>query len=163
MCLKCHQGLSNAQIESQLIDALQEPHFSEWNGTSIHHMAIAGFGVNGPAAQKYAIELLRRYIEYKKTNVSKGDGTFFGNPTHTIVQTQLDKVIKFNEIATVNNLTTADIHAVFYHHKEPVTNSILKSIVSVCNIILGTNSNEIATVENPRNLFIDFEPLLMNM
>lgn len=117
MCLVCHQGLSDSDVENQLLEILNTKNFENTNVTSISHMSIAGFGLNGPLAQKRAIQLMEEYITWKQNNKSSSDNDFFGTPSADLVQEQLAEVHKFNEISIKNNLTKDDIKDMFYHNK----------------------------------------------
>ncbi|XWV25430.1 putative ORFan [Tupanvirus deep ocean] len=115
MCLRCHQSMSNEQVENDLANTQSDPKFEVWNATSLSHLTIAAFGLNGPTAQKYAMELFEKYIEYKKNHPNGNDDTFFGSPSHTSAKKQLDKINQFVKISNDNKLTDKDIRTMIYH------------------------------------------------
>jgi hypothetical protein len=57
-------GLTDEQIVAQL---RKEPKFEKWNTTSVSHVAIAATGHNGEPARKMGLELLSRFIEWRRT------------------------------------------------------------------------------------------------
>lgn len=64
MCFQCHMGLTDEQITNQL---RKEPKFEKWNTTSVSHVAIAATCHNGELARKMGLELLRGFIEWRRT------------------------------------------------------------------------------------------------
>lgn len=66
MCLKCHEGISDEKMIKTLED-VNESEFIRWNTTSISHIKLAALGFNGPEARKLAIEVFKRFIEWRKT------------------------------------------------------------------------------------------------
>jgi len=64
-------GLTNEQITTQLRVSLDDPHFDKWNTTSVSHAAIAATGHNGEKARELGLELLKMFIEWRRT---KPDG-----------------------------------------------------------------------------------------
>jgi len=73
MCLKCHRGLSNETLLSQLKEALDASDFHMWNGTSIQHLLIAFSGVNGREVQDISEQLIVKYLEW--TDKARDCGT----------------------------------------------------------------------------------------
>jgi len=71
MCFQCHMGLTDEQITRQLRVSLDDPHFDKWNTTSVSHVAIAGTGHNGEKARELGLELMQKFIEWRRT---KPDG-----------------------------------------------------------------------------------------
>jgi hypothetical protein len=64
-------GLTDEQITRQLRVSLDDPRFDKWNTTSVSHAAISATGHNGEEARKLGLELLKRFIEWRRT---KPDG-----------------------------------------------------------------------------------------
>jgi len=114
MCIVCHEGLSDSDIEEQLLNVLNTLNFKETNATSISHFSLVALGVNGPIAKERALKIIEAYIEWKKENKLENDNNFFGQPSADLVQEQLDKIRMFNEISVANNLTDVDIKNMFY-------------------------------------------------
>lgn len=114
MCLQCHEGFSNKVIEKQLLETLESREFEKFNGTSISHLTLISLGMNGHIAQSYAIEILEEYVKWKKDNTSNLDNNFFGQPAWERIESQLDLIYNFNEIAKAHNLTDLDIRDLFY-------------------------------------------------
>lgn len=71
MCFECHSGFTDKEITNYLIADLDDPHFEEWNTTSVSHAAIAGTGHNGEKARELALELFKKFIKWRRT---KPDG-----------------------------------------------------------------------------------------
>lgn len=71
MCIQCHMGITDEEITTQLRETIQNPRFDEWNTTSVSHAAIAGTGHNGEEARELGLELLLKFIEWRRT---KPDG-----------------------------------------------------------------------------------------
>ena len=70
MCLKCHLGLSDDNISSQLQEQLDKstPDFEKYNTTAISHFIIAASGYNGIKVRNEAITLLNQYNDWLKVN-----------------------------------------------------------------------------------------------
>jgi hypothetical protein len=60
-------GLTNEQITNRLRETVENPSFEKWNTTSLSHVAIAGTGHNGEPAREMALELLLKFIEWRRT------------------------------------------------------------------------------------------------
>lgn len=71
MCFQGHMGLTDEQITRQLRVSLDDPRFDKWNTTSVSHAAIAATGHNGEEARELGLELLNKFIEWRRT---KPDG-----------------------------------------------------------------------------------------
>ncbi len=71
MCFQCHMGLTDEQITNQLRETVENPSFEKWNTTSVSHVAIAATGHNGEPAREMGLELLLKFIEWRRT---KPDG-----------------------------------------------------------------------------------------
>lgn len=71
MCFQCHMGLTDEQITNQLRETVENPSFEKWNTTSVSHLAIAATGHNGEPARQLGLELLLKFIEWRRT---KPDG-----------------------------------------------------------------------------------------
>ncbi|XWV26758.1 hypothetical protein QJ857_gp0296 [Tupanvirus soda lake] len=115
MCLRCHQSMTNEQVENDLANTRLDPKFEVWNATSLSHLTITAFGLNGPRAQKDAIELFEKYIAYKKDHPKDNDDSFFGSPSYANAKKQLEKINQFIKIVNENNLTNMDIRTMLYH------------------------------------------------
>lgn len=118
MCLKCHECMKDENIEQNLIDTLNNPNFNEWNGTSLYHLSLSAIGLNGFNNQKMSIQLLNKYVEYKKQHINSPDNSFFGQPSYDRVEKQLLKIDEFNKIRDDNNLTKEDVCNLLYHYNE---------------------------------------------
>lgn len=68
MCFQCHMGFTDEQVVAQL---REESNFEGWNTTSVSHVAISATGHNGETARQLGLELLRGFIEWRRT---KPDG-----------------------------------------------------------------------------------------
>ena len=70
MCLKCHLGLSDEMISSQLQEQLDKDtnDYPKYNSTSISHFIIAASGYNGLDVRNNAITLLNKYNEWLTSN-----------------------------------------------------------------------------------------------
>ena len=66
MCIKCHQGISDEEMIKSL-EEVNDDEFIRWNTTSISHIKLAALGFNGPEARILAIEVFKRFIEWRKT------------------------------------------------------------------------------------------------
>ena len=71
MCLKCHNNLDAKYVLKMLIDTLENPSFDKWNTTSLNHTVISALGNESLQCRKLAIELLEKFIEYRKNKPSK--------------------------------------------------------------------------------------------
>tara|TARA_Y100000996_G_C22105622_1_gene471714 strand:+ start:134 stop:472 length:339 start_codon:yes stop_codon:yes gene_type:complete len=70
MCLKCHLGLSDELVSSQLQEQLDKdiPDFTKYNSTSISHFIIASSGFNGIDVRNKSITLLEQYNTWLHSN-----------------------------------------------------------------------------------------------
>lgn len=64
MCLKCHSGLSDDVIIKQLTEAIQNPNFDAWNTTSLHHVYLAIYGLNGGHAHELGLQLAEQFYQW---------------------------------------------------------------------------------------------------
>ena len=71
MCFMCHMGFTDEDIIGHLKETTQNPQFEKWNTASVSHVAIAGAGYNGEEARKLGLDLLLKFIEWRRT---KPDG-----------------------------------------------------------------------------------------
>jgi len=115
MCIQCHRGLCDSDIEKQLSSILDNPEFEKTKETTISHICLAAKGINGTHAKEIALKIIEAYIEWKKNNTLENDDSLFGQPSANTVQDELDIIRKFNEICETNNLTQEDIKDLFYH------------------------------------------------
>jgi len=93
MCRHCHRGLSDDDVVQQLSEPVD---FSEWNDTSVSHLALIMIGVNGPKAQTLAEDLMKRLHQWTKDNVEIKN-KFFGPPTEELVNKTLESISKIKE------------------------------------------------------------------
>ena len=70
MCLKCHLGLSDEMISSQLQEQLDKDtnDYPKYNSTSISHLIIAASGYNGINVRNKSITLLEQYNTWLHSN-----------------------------------------------------------------------------------------------
>ncbi len=99
MCIDYHPLSSNESIENQMLTYLYKLNFSDWDDSTISDIAYVATGANGFKAKEYAVELLNKYIEYKKFMVNEDDTESFGNFS-------LDKAKAENIYQTVVKLYT---------------------------------------------------------
>lgn len=64
MCIQCHLRISDADMNQQLQDAIQDPEFEEWNVVSLNHILQSLMGVNGPEAQQSSKDLLEMFYQW---------------------------------------------------------------------------------------------------
>jgi hypothetical protein len=67
MCFQCHMGLTDEMVTTQMRETLENPQFNEWNTTSVSHVAIASTGHNGEPARELGLNLLKQFIEWRRT------------------------------------------------------------------------------------------------
>lgn len=91
MCLQCHKNLSDANILAQMQDRLVNPKFEQFNDTSISHIIITYWGVNGDEASGLAKKVLDNYIVWKADHSAQHDDTFWGQPTAATVDSRLSE------------------------------------------------------------------------
>lgn len=72
MCLQCHNAMSDGEVRDSVEAELREPHFDQWNTTSLSHILIAACGRNGETVSKLAIELLDTFSKWY--NITRNDG-----------------------------------------------------------------------------------------
>ena len=94
MCIKCHSGIPDEEVERQLSE---QNDFAVWNTTSLSHVTIAAMGANGPRASQLAEDLLKQFREWKLSNPSKNDGCFFGPPSIEQVDSALEGLKNLKE------------------------------------------------------------------
>ena len=66
MCRKCHSRLSKEKIVNDLKRSLEDPHFEEWNSTSLAFLSYSLAGEDGEEAQTLARELLEKYQNWNR-------------------------------------------------------------------------------------------------
>jgi hypothetical protein len=66
MCIDCHK--SAHPLLSELTKMLNHPNFDEWNTTSVDHIIISASGEDGDQVRSIALELLKKFIEWKSKN-----------------------------------------------------------------------------------------------
>ena len=49
------------------LEEVKDDQFVKWNTTSLSHIKITALGFNGPEARKLAIEVFKRFIEWRKS------------------------------------------------------------------------------------------------
>jgi len=118
MCIICHQGLKDSNIEEQLLNILNTPKFENINDTSVSHFSLVALGINGSLAKERALTIIEAYIGWKKNNILENDDNFLGQPSANTVQKQLNKIRKFNEISQAHNLTQEDIKNMIYNNNQ---------------------------------------------
>jgi len=74
MCNQCHQKVADVNVLEQWTEALENPQFERWNSTSLNHLYLTCYGVNGLKAQTVALKLLANFIEWGKTSDNYGAG-----------------------------------------------------------------------------------------
>ncbi len=80
MCYSCHGNLSaehalnDWKSTKQTLDSCDEKGktkmFEQFNSTSVSHMCISAFGVDGDEARQLALEVLNEFIKWNKTRYS---------------------------------------------------------------------------------------------
>lgn len=71
MCLQCHNYLSEEDILESLKEDIKNPQFDQWNTTSINHIVISALGNENLECRKIAIELLEKFIRYRRSKQFK--------------------------------------------------------------------------------------------
>ena len=87
MCLKCHLQLDDNTILEQLTRALEQKNYELFNGTSVSHIILAGYGINGFKTKEIAINLLIDFNKWTKKN----NKYTFGYDFDTIIKELLIK------------------------------------------------------------------------
>ena len=67
MCWKCHQFISNEDINQQIKEGLEKKDFNYYNTTSINHIIIVASGYNGDENKQLAIQLLEEFSIFLTT------------------------------------------------------------------------------------------------
>lgn len=88
MCLQCHQGISDAEVERQLRGSLSEPKYELWNATSLNHLIISLCGYNGYECSELSYQLLKGFINFCKNNKE-------AIPSIVQLEGQIDKMREF--------------------------------------------------------------------
>ena len=71
MCLQCHSKMSDQQMVEQLLSALKEPRYEQWNTTSINHMLITACGYNGLEARALSLRLLSGFLAWYRSQADR--------------------------------------------------------------------------------------------
>lgn len=112
MCLKCHEGISDEKMTKSL-EEVNEGEFIRWNTTSISHIKLTALGFNGPEARKLAIEVFKRFIEWRKTK-----------PKRYIPSTGLEEMYSVSQLEQdlfyfrVSNPDYSDRHSILEKYAE---------------------------------------------
>lgn len=64
MCKNCHIKLSNNFVIEQIKESIENPHFEQWNTTSIDYMLLSLRGLNGEEAHNLSKILIEMFYEW---------------------------------------------------------------------------------------------------
>lgn len=92
MCRQCHNSLSDSQVLSQMKEAETDPHFEEWNTSSVSHVLIAASGHNGTEAADIANKILDDFEIYLKTK-----------PYKYLPKNGVESMVSVNELKKLRN------------------------------------------------------------
>lgn len=112
MCLKCHEGISD-EMMIKTLEKVNKDEYTKWNTTSISHIKLAALGFNGPEARKLAIEVFKRFIEWRKTK-----------PINYIPSTGLEVMYSVSELEQdlfyfrISNPDYSDKHSIMEKYAE---------------------------------------------
>ena len=97
-------GLTDEQITGQLRETTRDPQFNKWNTTSVSHVAIAATGHNGEEARKLGLDLLLKFIEWRRT---KPDGYMPESGIESMFTVyDLERIYKIADEKKLNELET---------------------------------------------------------
>ena len=90
MCYSCHLGLTDKNINEQLLDALNKKTYNKWNTTTVSHILLTASGMNGDINRELALTLLEEFINYVKLQ-----------PNEYISETGVEKMYNKNKLENV--------------------------------------------------------------
>jgi hypothetical protein len=112
MCILCHDKLPNEIVMKQLQTELDEPLYSKWNTTSLRHITLAAFGINGEEAQNIALLILNKFKLFLKENydtyhINFEKNGFFKCPTELQIIELISFILSTNK--QNNNMCSIEI------------------------------------------------------
>ena len=115
MCFKCHSGLSDEEVLKQLREqnSTDNINFIRWNTTSIGHLILAGVGLNGPEARTEAINLLEKFIIWRRTQPDS-----YVPETGLVEMGSADNIQKILDYIKQSNPDYSDRHSIMEKYAE---------------------------------------------
>lgn len=115
MCLQCHQTGDAEEHVRQLKEVVRDPHYNQWNSTTLGHLYISLAGFDGEEGSALANQILQNFIEWGRDNPEYGTNFVLDPIPMKQVEVTRNNVVEFHNRLVAEGRTMEQMREAILH------------------------------------------------